>query len=57
MVELGICDRNLFVYKRWTKPHCTEPIRNPTAEAIFFAYSFQAPFSQLSDQKYPQRSL
>lgn len=43
------------VYKRWTKPLCTELSRNPTAEANFFAYSFQAPFSQLSDQKYPQR--
>lgn len=49
MVELGIRDRNPFVYKRWTKPCCTESSRNPTAEANFFAYSFQNPFSQLAD--------
>lgn len=57
MVELGICDRNSFVYKRWTKPSCTESSRNPTAEANFFAFSFQTPFSQLADQKHSQRSF
>lgn len=57
MVELGICVRNPFVYKRWTKPSCTESSRNPTAEANFFAYSFQTPFSQLADQNHSQRSF
>lgn len=33
----------------------TEPNRNPTGEANFFAHSFQAPSSQLSDQKNPHR--
>lgn len=55
MVALGISDRNLFACKRQTKLCVTEPSRNPTAKANFFAHSFQAPSSQLSDQKNPYR--
>lgn len=51
MVELGTCDRNLFVCKRQTKLCVTEPSRNPTAKTRSFAHSFQALSSQLSDQK------